>query len=210
MYVYRDTGDQPDDPVAARGSGENDAAYWYDLPGTGSGEDAPPHVVEEARGPFEPLVSSADPPGTPPRFSAARHAARHAAGPDGAEPLAPDVAHPDQAPRDDGPEDTVHAHTRKLEQIKDLYLTAEAIGEANVDKHFDQLLAQQRELISEYFKHSSATGPTAAGSPAAAAAESADQAEADPAARRDPGPPVGGPAGAPEGARVAADQPRTW
>ena len=64
----------------------------------------------------------------------------------------------------------MHAHTRKLEQIKDLYLTAEAIGETNVDKHFDQLLAQQRELISEYFKHSSATGPAAAGSPAAAAA----------------------------------------
>ena len=57
-------------PVADRGSGENDAAYWYDLPGTDSGEDAPPHAVEETRGPFEPLVSSADPPGTPPRFSA--------------------------------------------------------------------------------------------------------------------------------------------
>jgi hypothetical protein len=35
-------------------------------------------------------------------------------------------------------------------------MTAEAIGEENVDKHFDQLLAQQRELISEYFKQSGA------------------------------------------------------
>ena len=40
---------------------------------------------------------------------------------------------------------------RKLEQLKDLYLTAQAIGEQNVDKHFDQLMAQQRQLISDYF-----------------------------------------------------------
>jgi hypothetical protein len=89
-----------------------------------------------------------------------------------------------------------HAHARKLEQIKDLYLTAEAIGEANVDKHFDQLLAQQRELIGEYFRQS----------PAAPA----DQAQASPG---DPGaaePPAGGSPVPPESARVAADQPRAW
>jgi hypothetical protein len=221
VYLYRDTDGQPDDPAAAQVPAENDAAYWYDLPGAspkgpagpesggGAGGDAPPHVLQETRGPFEPLVSSADPPGTAPRFSADA-AGLGTAGPGAAEPVAPDVARPDEAPGNDGQPDTAYAHARKLEQIKDLYLTAEAIGEANVDKHFDQLLAQQRELIGEYFKHSSATRPTAAGSPADAAAESADQAEADPAALRDPGPPVGGPAGAPEGARVAADQPRTW
>ena len=122
------------------------------------------------------------------------------------------------APGAEGQQDKAHA--RKLEQIKDLYLTAEAIGEANVDKHFDHLLAQQRELISEYFKQSNAARPAAAGSPAAAgdpaaAADSADpavadQAETDPGAARDPGPPIGGPAGAPGSARVAADQPRAW
>ena len=104
------------------------------------------------------------------------------------------------------PEDTAHAHAQKLEQIKDLYLTAEAIGEANVDKHFDQLLAHQRELISEYFKHSSATRP---------ASGPEDQAGADPVGPgQEPGDPgdtaAGGPAGSPESAGVVADQPRAW
>ena len=40
----------------------------------------------------------------------------------------------------------------KLEKIRDLYLTVEAIGDDNVDKHFDELLQRQRELISDYFK----------------------------------------------------------
>ena len=166
VYVYRDTGGQPDGPAAAAaGSDEHDASYWYDLPGTSARGDTTPRVSQETRGPFEPLVSSADPPGTTPRFSASL---------DDAEPAAPEAAHPQEAPpaADDGLQDTEHAHTNKLEQIKDLYLTAEAIGEANVDKHFDQLLAQQRELISEYFKQSSAGRP---------AAGAADQAGAEPA-----------------------------
>ena len=196
VYVYRDTDGQPDDHVAAaQGREENDAAYWYDLPGTGSAGDAP-QVLQETRGPFEPLVSSTDPPGTTPRFSARLHAA---------EPAAPDAAHPEVAPgaADDALQDTAHAHTRKLEQIKDLYLTAAAIGEVNVDKHFDHLLAQQRELIGEYFKQSGAARP------AAQAEQAEKQADAEPG---DPGEtgPVGGPAGAPESPRVAADQPRVW
>jgi hypothetical protein len=203
VYVYRDTGSQPDDPAAAApGPGERDAAYWYDLPGTGGGGDASLRVPEETRGPFEPLVSSADPPAATPRFSSASL--------DDAEPATPQAAHSNAAPgptADDG-QDTAHAHARKLEQIKDLYLTAEAIGEANVDKHFDQLLAQQRELIGEYFKQSSAGRP---------AAGPADQAGTEPtgAAGQEPGhsgdaAPASGPAGAPEGTRVAADQPRIW
>jgi len=56
----------------------------------------------------------------------------------------------------DGREDPARERERKLEQLKDLYLTAEAIGEENVDKHFDKLLARQRALISEYFKQSAA------------------------------------------------------
>ena len=193
VFVYRDTSDQPD-------PGENDAAYWYDLPVSGAGSDASAQVAEAGRGPFEPLVSSADPPG---------------------------AARPDQAPDAAGPagpsEETVADRARKLEQIKDLYLTAEAIGEANVDKHFDQLLAQQRELISEYFRQPGPAGPTAAAGPAAGAdaaagadgpqaavAGFADQAETEPGAPRDPGPPPPGPAGPSEGARVAADRPRSW
>ena len=197
MYVYRDTGSQPDDPAAAApGPSERDAAYWYDLPGTGGGGDATPRVPQETRGPFEPLLSSADPP----RFSASL---------DDAEPATPEAAHSDEAsgPTADDGQDTAHAQARKLEQIKDLYLTAEAIGEANVDKHFDQLLAQQRELIGEYFKQSSA------GRLAAAPADQAGIGPAD-ATGQEPDHPgdaaAGGPAGAPEGARIAADQPRIW
>lgn len=196
MYVYRDTESQPDDPAAAApGPSERDAAYWYDLPGTGGGGDATPRVPQETRGPFEPLLSSADPP--------------RSASLDNAEPATPDAAHCDEAPgptADDG-QDTAHAHVRKLEQIKDLYLTAEAIGEANVDKHFDQLLAQQRELIGEYFKQSSAGRLPA---PAEhAGTEPADAAGQEPGYPGDAAP-AGGPAGAPEGARIAADQPRIW
>jgi hypothetical protein len=38
-----------------------------------------------------------------------------------------------------------------LDQIKDLYLTAEAIGEDALVKHFDQLSQRQRSLIRAYF-----------------------------------------------------------
>ena len=100
--------------------------------------------------------------------------------------------------------------SRKLEQIKDLYLTAEAIGEANVDKHFDQLLAQQRELIGEYFKQSSAGRPSRSARRVRRETHRLDAPRAR--SRAIPGmrAPPGGPAGAAEGARVAADQPRVW
>ena len=195
MYVYRDTGDQPGAPAAAgQGPGENDAAYWYDLPGSGAGTDAPPQRGEETRGPFEPLVSSSDPPGAARRFSEA---------PDAAEPVG-------QAPADDGPggahEETAYDRARKLEQIKDLYLTAEAIGEANVDKHFDQLLAQQRELISEYFQQPGPAGPAAGAQPGRSPA---GRSRPVPRTRRRPArAPAGIPARSPHPARPAARRPR--
>jgi hypothetical protein len=49
----------------------------------------------------------------------------------------------------------------KLDQIKDLYLTAEAIGPEALDKHFEQVSQRQRELIKEFFdssNHSSGSG----------------------------------------------------
>jgi hypothetical protein len=46
------------------------------------------------------------------------------------------------------------AATAKLEQLKDLYLTAEAIGEEALDKHFDQVSERQRQLIREFFDRS--------------------------------------------------------
>jgi hypothetical protein len=46
------------------------------------------------------------------------------------------------------------AAAAKLDQIKDLYLTAEAIGAGALDKHFDQVSHRQRELIREFFERS--------------------------------------------------------
>jgi len=209
VYVYRDIGDQPGGPAATGGPGDNDASYWYDLPGSSAGTGTPPQGGEEARGPFEPLVSSSDPPG----------AGR------------PDTARADEVPEDAGPggapEESAYDRARKLEQIKDLYLTAEAIGEANVDKHFDQLLAQQRELISDYFRQPGPAESAAGAQPDGPDGPDgpAEQAETDPGTRRNPGPPSrsplpgtplpgtrlpGGPATPPEGVGVAADQPRAW
>jgi len=40
----------------------------------------------------------------------------------------------------------------KLDQLKDLYLTAEAIGEDALVRHFDEVSQRQRDLIRDYFK----------------------------------------------------------
>jgi hypothetical protein len=55
-------------------------------------------------------------------------------------------------PSPQDPQDRGAASEEKLEKIKDLYLTVEAIGDDNVGKHFDELMTRQRELISDYFK----------------------------------------------------------
>ncbi len=47
----------------------------------------------------------------------------------------------------------------KLDQIKDLYLTAEAIGEDALDKHFELVSDRQRQLIKEYFDRAVASQP---------------------------------------------------
>jgi hypothetical protein len=207
VYIYRDTDGQAGDPgPAASRPAEQDTSYWYDLPGTGRGTGSAggaPHVAEETRGPFEPLVSSADPPGTTHRPSASLDSGSLDPGSPGA---APDSVRPAEVPGgpDDENEDTAHAQARKLEQLKDLYLTAEAIGAANVDKHFDQLLAQQRELISEYFKQSTAARPAAGAADAPETEPASPGGSSDPGGSRD----AGGPPGAPESARVAVDQPR--
>jgi hypothetical protein len=62
----------------------------------------------------------------------------------------------DGAGQDEDPPDRAipEAASAKLEQIKDLYLTAEAIGEDALDKHFDQVSQRQRQLIREFFERS--------------------------------------------------------
>jgi hypothetical protein len=168
VFVYRDPSAPPAGPAAdssARDPAEHDTAYWYDL----LAEDTAPRR-EETRGPFEPWQSSTD---TSPGLGA---------GSTGTEPTG-------TAPGQPPPEDTAQARARKLEQLKDLYLTAEAIGEENVGKHFDQLLAQQRELISDYFGQS----PARPGGPQSG----------------ESGPAVASPRDG-EAADVAAEQPRAW
>jgi hypothetical protein len=57
-----------------------------------------------------------------------------------------------ESPEDPSAADSLPAAAAaKLDQIKDLLLTAEAIGEDNLDQHFDQVSQRQRELIREFF-----------------------------------------------------------
>ena len=129
---------------------------------------------EEARGPFEPMQPSHGTTGPP-------------------------------EPEKDQPQDeeaSEQTRERKLEQLKDLYLTAEAIGEENVDKHFDLLLAQQRELISDYFRKSAA-----AGQDQGAEAQPVNQ---QPVNQQPVNRQPDGPTTPPEGVSVRAEPPRAW
>ena len=97
--------------------------------------------------PAEMTSSGVDPVGA--ELAASELAASDLGAPDlaGSELGAPDLAGsgPDQESASEGSRE-------KLEKIKDLYLTVEAIGDDNVGKHFDELMQRQRELISDYFK----------------------------------------------------------
>jgi hypothetical protein len=64
-----------------------------------------------------------------------------------------------------------------LGQIKDLYETAESISPAGLDRHFDQLLERQRQLISEYFKESGGVIPPEPVLPTTPATPPADEAQ---------------------------------
>ncbi len=142
----------------------------------------------ETRGPFEPLVSSSGPPST-------ANGPAAGTGPASGTWPAPGPA------ADESTEAQENARARKLEQLRDLYLTAEAIGEQNLDKHFNQLMAQQRQLISEYFGESGAARPAVASDGQADPQPAASQAE-----DRQPGRDVT----PPEGVAVRAEPPRTW
>jgi hypothetical protein len=190
VFVYREPSTPSAAPPAdspARDPAEHDTAYWYDL----LTEDTTLRH-EATRGPFEPLHSSSGTSSGP------------GAAATGTEPAG---TGPGQA----SPGDTTQARARKLEQLKDLYLTAEAIGEENVDKHFDHLLAQQRELIGEYFRQSGESGPTVAG-PRDGQAADAGATPPEPHHPDRPGGPgaTGRQADNPEDAGVAAEQPRAW
>ena len=100
-----------------------------------------PAHVEAPRGPFEPARPSQPQP-------------RPASITGSVEPPAETFA--TSAPPHAGPpaRPIPKAAAAKLDQIKDLYLTAEAIGEDALDRHFDQVSQRQRELIREFFERS--------------------------------------------------------
>jgi hypothetical protein len=73
----------------------------------------------------------------------------------------PDTPEPASSPPEPAPVAKVGA--AKLDQIKDLYLTAEAIGDEALERHFQQVSDRQRQLIREYFDQTAAKRPEGSG-----------------------------------------------
>jgi hypothetical protein len=70
----------------------------------------------------------------------------------GLRPSATDVWTPAPKPGATAPPDvTPPEGAAKMDRIKDLYLTAEAIGEDALSTHFEQVSERQRQLIRDYF-----------------------------------------------------------
>jgi hypothetical protein len=106
-----------------------------------------PAAVEAPRGPFEPARPDQEP-------------VRPASVTGSVEPPPMDY----QAPVPPPPRALAPATAAKLDQIKDLYQTADAIGPDALDKHFDQVSQRQRELIRDFFQRSE-PGDEGAGRP---------------------------------------------
>jgi hypothetical protein len=162
--VYRDSGD-PDEfedagAAALDGAyGPDDPAYgppdpsWYDR--QREEDEAARRQAEDlqqARGPFEPLPHVDD--AGQDYYTEAGYQA-----PDDEAFASPAMTGEDEGDR--GAAALREAELREAElregaltQLKDLYMTAEAIGEENLGKHYEQLLERQRQLIGEYFKES--------------------------------------------------------
>jgi hypothetical protein len=158
-FVYRDSGD-PDEPEDAGAAmpdgvyGPDDPAYgppdpsWYDR--QREEDEAARRQAEElqhARGPFEPL-SHTDGAGQGYHAEAGYQALADEV------PASPAMADEDEDDPGAGELSEGTLSEAALAQIKDLYMTAEAIGEENLGKHYERLLERQRQLISEYFKES--------------------------------------------------------
>ena len=130
-FIYREPG-PPGGPGALPGE-DRDTAYGPDDPAYGppsaewytrdvqAGQEEAAEELRDARGPFEPP--------------------KHQGG-----------SMPEPAPYQPvGYEPPDAGGTKALDQIKDFYLTAEAIGPENLDRHIEELLERQRQLITEYF-----------------------------------------------------------
>jgi hypothetical protein len=117
-------------------------------------EPAPSVSVGRTRGPFEPPDQSAEP--------AEAGSAAVPAGPVnggygpavGAMAGAREIG---QAAESAASAEVAGPEAAKLDQIKDLYLTAEAIGDDALAQHFQQVSDRQRQLIREYFDQATAS-----------------------------------------------------
>jgi hypothetical protein len=105
-----------------------------------NGQQAAAEELPPARGPFEPLpdsnrtgweISEGSGGYSPASYLAVNYEALGLAGSD-----------------DDG----LGGRGAALDQIKDFYAAAEAIGAEHLDEHFERLLERQRNLISDYFR----------------------------------------------------------
>jgi hypothetical protein len=140
----------PDRPIAAELPGV--------LPALGASGSTSLAAGPRMRGPFEPANNLAPPPAAPPlprpAIQAASDRGRSNSGSNksavaetstvagsGAGASAGDTSEPGAA----------SAATTKMDQLKDLYLTAEAIGEDALDQNFQLVSDRQRQLIREYF-----------------------------------------------------------
>jgi hypothetical protein len=130
----------PANPAAGRDDDTVTAPLPAILPGATSVPR--PDPAEAPRGFFEPVRSTSPSP-------------RPVSVTGKVEPPPVDYAAP-VAPRPIPPEAAA-----KLDQLKDLYLTAEAIGKDALDKHFDQVSQRQSELIKDFFNRSDSGGPGA-------------------------------------------------
>jgi hypothetical protein len=161
-------------PAPPEPSGREPVGLPLAVPGQDALDDTCPlPVILPGRGPAAWQESRPGRPPGPPRIPASRTGTDPArpglarpdlARPDLARPAAPaaesaDVPASDSRARavagsqalPDG-EAAARAARAKLDQIKELYLTAEAIGEDALVRHFDEVSQRQRDLIREYFK----------------------------------------------------------
>jgi hypothetical protein len=134
----------------ARAYGHDDQAYGAPEPDRHQrDEETPRRAVDSGpddddqdapRGPFEALRPTGGYPALEPDEATAA--------------LADDGADDEEVPDllDFGPPSDPEAGA--LGQITDLYLTAETITPASLDRNFDQLMEKQRQLITDYFEES--------------------------------------------------------
>ncbi len=121
----------------------------YDPPAVGVSCCAAAQPETRIRGPFE-AFETASPAFDDPLAGSADSVPER---PVPASPSQPDPAGAAGGPAPGEADDSASwsAASVKMEQIKDLYLTAEAIGDDALSQYFQQVSERQRQLIREYF-----------------------------------------------------------